>query len=277
VSTYYDVISGNGKEIAIFLPGTGWLGDFGSPIAESLGENFVTHMLDLPGIGRGKGLEGFVKIRDAADWLDGYIVEKGLTKVTIIGHSLGGIVGLAYAYHYPDKVNRLILLDIGYAKIDRFPVKMMGSVGYIMPFISALHRIFGQRVLGKDTELSSGTQEDGRLTEEKIQQSLERMGLEDHPFIREALQNQPSTSREGIGLLLAAYRCPLPKLVRKLQVPCLILYGNRESDSEKVQNRVRNQIHQLKMAGIHVEELRGGHYAHVSDSRAVRLISSFLA
>ncbi len=122
------------------------------PIAEHLSEEFTTHMIDLPGIGRSKGLEGVIKLKDIANWMNEYIEENNfLTKVNITGHSLGGIIGLAFAFYYPEKVNRIILLDIGYSKIDRFPTQMMGSAGYFLPIISVLHRVFGPKVLGKES------------------------------------------------------------------------------------------------------------------------------
>lgn len=70
---HYALIRGKGKEVNIFLPGVGWAGDFGMPIAEALGIDFVTHMLDIPGIGKSNGLVGVVNLKDTADWLDEYI------------------------------------------------------------------------------------------------------------------------------------------------------------------------------------------------------------
>lgn len=266
---------GKGDGVNIFLPGTGWSGNFGTPIAESLSERFVTHMIDLPGIGRSEGLDGVVKIQDAANWLDEYIQQKSLEKVNIIGHSLGGIIGLAYAYYYPKKVNRLILLDVGYSKIKRFPVEMMGTVGYVLPIISVLHKLVGQKMLGKGTDSNQSVEV--IKSEEQIQKTIVSIGLVDSPFIRTALDNQQSSSIEGISLLLAGYRCNLPKLVKEIKVPCLILYGNREDESKKVQKGINRKVIRLKKIGVTVEELSGGHYAHVTDMRAFTFISSFLS
>jgi len=268
----YAITEGVGKN-NIFLPGTGWSAEFGLPIAESLSEDYMTHMLDLPGIGRSKGLEGVVKLKDVADWLHTYVESNQLQKVNIIGHSLGGIIGLSFAYYYPEKVNKLILLDIGYANIERFPVKMMGDVGYVLPIISILHKLFGQKILG-DSSQSKEHKED--KSEESILQTIQRLSLTDTPFIRESIKNQPSTSNQGISLLLAAYRANLPKLVKKLKVSCLILYGDRENETEKIRKKLMKRIENLKKHGIKTEALSGGHYAHVSNERAIKCISSFL-
>ncbi|MCO0601161.1 alpha/beta hydrolase [Peribacillus butanolivorans] len=271
----YAITEGVGNVHNIFLPGTGWSAEFGTPIADALKEHFVTHMLDLPGIGRSKGLEGIVKLQDAANWLHSYVKQNHLQKVNVIGHSLGGIIGLSYAFYYPDKVNKLILLDIGYAKIERFPVKMMGNIGYVLPIISILHRIFGQKILG-DGPQSTNHNEEANKTEDSIQQTIIRLGLKDTPFIRKSIQNQPSPSNEGISLLLAAYRANLPKLVKKIKVPCLVLFGDRENEPEKFRKKQSKKVDKLKKNGIKTEVLNGGHYAHVSDNKAIKYTSSFL-
>jgi 2-hydroxy-6-oxonona-2,4-dienedioate hydrolase len=63
------------------------------------------------------------------------------------------------------------------------------------------------------------------------------VGFEDTPFIRKVLHNQQDSTLEGISLLLTAYRANLPKMVKSLKVPCLILYGNRQDKTEKIQKK----------------------------------------
>ena len=47
-------VVGNGQPI-IFLPGTGWSGDIGLHIADSVKDSYQVHMIDLPGIGQSQG------------------------------------------------------------------------------------------------------------------------------------------------------------------------------------------------------------------------------
>ncbi|MBB2482123.1 alpha/beta hydrolase [Bacillus sp. APMAM] len=272
---HYVEIFGKGKETIIFLPGTGWTGNFGMPIASALNEKFTMHMIDLPGIGRSEGLDGVVKMVDAANWLNDYLEEKEIHKINIIGHSLGGGIGLSFAYYYPEKVNKLILLDIGFAKIERFPVQMFGSVGYFLPLISVLHRIFGQKYLGNETKESQNI-ESKEITDEEMKARIKSLGLEDSEFMRNAIANQPASSLKGLSLLLALYRFNMPRILNKLKVPCLVLYGNRKESNVKVQNKIKRQVSRIKHSNISMKELNGGHYAHVSDVRAFDFINSFL-
>lgn len=272
---HYVEISGKGKKTLVFLPGTGWSGSFGMPIASALEEKFTTHMIDLPGIGRSEGLDGVVKMIDAANWLNDYLEDNGINKVTIIGHSLGGGIGLSFAYAYPEKISKLVLLDIGFARIERFPVQMFGSVGYFLPFISILHRVFGQKILGNETEESQSVNLK-QETEEKIITKIKSLEVEDSTFMRHAIANQQVATLKGMSLLLALYRFNMPRILNMIKVPCLVLYGNREGKTLKLQNKLKRQVSLIKHSNVTMKELSGGHYAHVSDVCAIDYITTFL-
>ncbi|NHM33734.1 alpha/beta hydrolase [Bacillus sp. C11] len=229
----------------------------------------------MPGIGRSEGLDGVVKMSDAAKWLNDYLEEKQIDKITIIGHSLGGGIGLSFAYFYPEKVDKLILLDIGFARIERFPVQMFGSVGYILPVISILHKILGQKFLGEEKEQNINTNSKQK-TEEEIKVKIKNSGLEDTEFIRKAIENQQETTLKGISLLLALYRYNMPRMLSQVKVPCLVLYGNRDDKPLKLKNKIHRQVNRIRKSNIIIKELNGGHYAHVTDIRAISYIKSFL-
>ena len=37
----------------------------------------------------------------------------GIDKVTVVGHSLGGGVAMQFAYQFPERLDRLVLVDSG--------------------------------------------------------------------------------------------------------------------------------------------------------------------
>ena len=43
-------------------------------------------------------------LMDKARWLDGILEQEGITKPVIVGQSMGGYVGQAYAQTYPEKL-----------------------------------------------------------------------------------------------------------------------------------------------------------------------------
>lgn len=75
-------------------------------------EGFQVHALDLRNHGRSFHSDDFsyeMMVQDVYD----YCLTLNLSKVNIIGHSMGGKVAMLFATTYPDFVNKLIVADIG--------------------------------------------------------------------------------------------------------------------------------------------------------------------
>lgn len=69
--------------------------------------------VDLPGNGRSDGpmpdsVEAF------ADWLPGLLDAAGVQQATLVGHSMGALIGLETALRHPARVTRLSLLGFAY-------------------------------------------------------------------------------------------------------------------------------------------------------------------
>ena len=88
--------------------------------ALSRAEGWKVYALDLLGMGRSsrpnfkihaKDKDG--KISEAESWfidaLEEWRIKRGLDKFTLLGHSLGGYLAIAYALKYPGHLNKLIL------------------------------------------------------------------------------------------------------------------------------------------------------------------------
>lgn len=69
--------------------------------------------LDLLGHGRSDAPRGSYRLDDFARLLDGFLDALGLTAATICGHSLGGAIAVHFGYHYPHRLDRLILVSSG--------------------------------------------------------------------------------------------------------------------------------------------------------------------
>jgi pimeloyl-ACP methyl ester carboxylesterase len=50
---------------------------------------------------------------DFAEFLDGFFDALGLDSATICGHSLGGAIAVHFGYHYPKRIERLVLVSAG--------------------------------------------------------------------------------------------------------------------------------------------------------------------
>jgi pimeloyl-ACP methyl ester carboxylesterase len=75
-----------------------------------LARSFQVYAVDLPGFGDNRRTEPFTLERAAeqlAAWMDAVEIERA----SIVGHSMGGYVAADFAARFPERVNRLVLVD----------------------------------------------------------------------------------------------------------------------------------------------------------------------
>ncbi|MDM1045498.1 alpha/beta hydrolase [Myroides sp. 1354] len=105
---YYD--QGKGSAL-IFLHGFLENGKMWESYLQHFSAKYRVISLDLLGHGD-TGCLGYVhSMEDMADAVHAVIAHLKLKKVTLIGHSMGGYVSLAFAELYPDNVKNLILIN----------------------------------------------------------------------------------------------------------------------------------------------------------------------
>ncbi len=73
-------------------------------------DRFQLIVLDLPGHGRSENLSDVHAMEDMAEVAYMLLKHVGVSSCVVIGHSMGGYVGLAMARLYPDNVRSVILL-----------------------------------------------------------------------------------------------------------------------------------------------------------------------
>jgi pimeloyl-ACP methyl ester carboxylesterase len=100
---YYRVI-GKGKPV-LLLHGFGEDGAIWNEIIKGLQKNYQLIIPDIPGSGRSAMLEGEISIEDYAVVIKEILDSESITQCTLIGHSMGGYITLAFAEKYPDLLN----------------------------------------------------------------------------------------------------------------------------------------------------------------------------
>jgi len=77
---------------------------------DALAERFTLHIIDLIGFGRSRGRQRF-NLAESAALLAHWMETIGLERAHIVGHSMGGYIAAQLAAEFPEKVNRLVLVD----------------------------------------------------------------------------------------------------------------------------------------------------------------------
>jgi esterase len=108
----YSRIEGTGKPLLIIHGFLGMSDNWKSLGSQYAAEGFQVHILDLRNHGKSFHSDDFSYDVMTEDVLE-YCQANNLEKVAIIGHSMGGKVAMLFATNYPNKVDKLIVADIG--------------------------------------------------------------------------------------------------------------------------------------------------------------------
>lgn len=118
------------------------------PFLPSLCKDFSVVMIDLPGHGKSLSHENENSMEFMAGKIKEILDKEGIKKCTMIGHSMGGYVTLAFAKAYPGILNGLALFhshpdaDTTEAKNNReriINIVRKNKTGFIREFIPSLY------------------------------------------------------------------------------------------------------------------------------------------
>lgn len=88
-------------------------------------KNLKAEFPKIPGITG--GLQEVWQLEDYVKWLNG-IIDKKQEKVILIGHSNGGRIAIAFTNQYPQKVEKLILIDSSGIYHNEFSLKIKRTI-----------------------------------------------------------------------------------------------------------------------------------------------------
>jgi pimeloyl-ACP methyl ester carboxylesterase len=96
----------------LFIPGLSCKGEVWHETAASLSETHRCHIISLPGFAGQPGEEWSQPFLETMrDRIIAYIRHQRLDRPVLVGHSLGGFLGLMIAIEEPDLLGRLIIVD----------------------------------------------------------------------------------------------------------------------------------------------------------------------
>jgi pimeloyl-ACP methyl ester carboxylesterase len=233
-----------------------------------LAQHFTVIAPDLLGHGASAKPRGDYSLGAYASGIRDLLVALEHDRATFVGHSLGGGVAMQFAYQFPERCERLVLVDSGGLgpEISRLlRAAALPGAEYVLPLLA-------------DTRLLSVGRAGGRL--------LHRLGLRPRTDIGEILRGHASLSEaEARSAFINTLRTIIDprgqrvdasdRLYLARELPFLVIWGD--------QDPIIPVAHALAVGehvpGSRVEIFEGaGHFPHLDDpQRFAHLIVEFMA
>lgn len=103
-------VGGSGPAV-ILLHGYGETGDMWAPMAADLMRDHEVIVPDLRGLGlSSKPAGGFTKMNEAED-IAGVLDRLKINNADLVAHDIGNMVAFAFAEKYPDRIQKMVLID----------------------------------------------------------------------------------------------------------------------------------------------------------------------
>jgi pimeloyl-ACP methyl ester carboxylesterase len=237
-------------------------------VIPALAENHLVIAPDLLGHGASDKPRADYSVTAYANGMRDLLSVLGLDRVTLVGHSLGGGVAMQFAYQYPDRTERLVLVSTGGAGRRVSSLLRAVSLPGVDMALSALKSRQARGVLGLAASVASWLDDGLGLDAADMMRVVNALpdATARTAFVR-TLRSGVDWRGQVVTMLDRAY------LLRN--IPALIVWGKQDSVLP-VQH-----AHQAKAALPHSRlELfeNSAHFPHRAEpERFVQLVTEFVA
>ena len=130
-NTHY-FISGSEGPCLIFIHGVGLCSEIWEPQVEYFSKHYKVITYDFLGHGLTPPASKSPTIEDYVEQLNDLVGSLGISSFTLIGHSMGAIISVAYSLKYSNKINALIPLNIVYNRSSKAKEEVLGRANLIL-------------------------------------------------------------------------------------------------------------------------------------------------
>lgn len=261
---YYE--AGQGPAL-LLLHGIGGSATTWKQVIHNLSQRYTVIAPDLLGHGASERLRGDYSLGAHASTVRDLLVKLGHDRVTICGHSLGGGVAMVFAYQFPERCERLVLVD-------------SGGLG---PEVSPLLRLMS--LPGSECVVPLGTWPGLAKAAAAVGSRLGRLGFRLSPVADEIWQAYYALgSADARRAFLATLRevidfqgqkvSAVDRLYLASQVPVLIIWGTEDRIIPVAHGRAAHR----SMPGSRLEIFEGvGHFPHAeAPERFIDVLQEFM-
>ncbi|MEZ5238776.1 MAG: alpha/beta hydrolase [Microthrixaceae bacterium] len=140
-------ISDSGRSVLLMLHGIGDSSESWTGVIGPLAEEFAIVAPDLLGHGESDKPRADYSAAAFANGMRDLLEVLGIQRVTVMGHSLGGGVAAQFAYQYPERVERLVLVAPGGVDREVSPMLRVATVPFSELAVPLLHTPPGRSVV----------------------------------------------------------------------------------------------------------------------------------
>ena len=210
--THY-LVGGQGPEVVLLHGGGGDCRQWG-PSLPALAENYRVYAPDLPGFGQSPNPRDDWSVINFVRFVEDFVQALGLEAVRVVGHSLGGGVALGFAIHFPQRLERLVLVNsLGLSRGIAFWTRLLSG---------ALGMKWGQRTVA-----------------EALRWKQRRRGL-GQDLGASVAERQLYLVQHILGL--RGQRLTFSPRLAEVRVPTLIVWGDRDPYLPVAQARRAHQL-----------------------------------
>ena len=233
-----------------------------------LAERYTVIAPDLLGHGRSAKPHGDYSLGAYASGIRDLLVTLDVPKATVVGHSLGGGIAMQFAYQFPERISRLVLVDTGgiAREVNRaLRAAALPGAEYVLPvlFSPTLHDA-GLKV----RNLLAGIGLRGSADVEGVAEGFASLTEAD---ARRAFLSTVRSVIEPTGQRVSA----ADRLYLTREIPSMIVWGDRD---RIIPVSHADLAHEL-MPGSRLEIFPGaGHFPFNDDpDRFIRVLDEFIA
>jgi pimeloyl-ACP methyl ester carboxylesterase/CRP-like cAMP-binding protein len=237
-----------------------------TPLSALLSQRFHCISIDLPGYGKSPPFKDGTTIPKYVDLLADFIEQICNGKIVYVGHSMGGMIGLALALTHPVLIERMVLI------CPTITGRLSTQVNLMISPITMLERFgLGRFLVSTVENLYVG------LTDRLMRpvSFADRTGITETDYVRLRRDaRHPGQGRVRAECFTAMRESDLSGAIGKIETPTLILWGAEDNTVP------------LSDAGVVADEWpfaelrilpKAGHWPHFESPAATRrLVASYL-
>jgi pimeloyl-ACP methyl ester carboxylesterase len=260
------ILSGEGPPV-LLIHGIGDSADTRREVIPHLAETHTVIAPDLLGHGRSDKPRADYSVAAYANAMRDLLTSLGHDRATIIGHSLGGGVAMQFAYQFPERCERLVLVSTGGVKGEVHPALRLvaaPNADLFLPLLGlAATRWLGLRLFALLEKLGTDLGRDTRHLSDVFESLPDRTAR--RAFVR-TLRSSVDWRGQAITMLDRSYLAS--------HLPTLLVWGGRDAVIPVAHAHAAHAAMEHSRLSVFEE---AGHFPHLTDpERFVRVLTDFL-